>query len=109
MTIHESFRRVYCTLPLHAEEGSLREMASESDIAATVSVAAGDVAATAIVRGVRAVFEALALLDTTLLAAGQWAFVSFPASCWCARSILLTLGTPGQTLVAPALLGTGIP
>lgn len=100
MTIHESFQCVYSSLPLHAEEGSQREVTPETVIAATVAVAAGKAAASAIVQGVRAVFEALALLDTTLLAAGQWAFVSFPASL-AARSIILTLATPGQTLVSP--------
>jgi 8-oxo-dGTP pyrophosphatase MutT (NUDIX family) len=100
MTIHESFHCVYSSLPLHAEEGTQREVASEAEIAASVAVAAGKVAASAIVQGVRAVYEAMALLDTTLLETGQWAFVSFPASL-AARSILLTLATPGQTLVVP--------
>lgn len=100
MTIHESFHCVYSALPLHAEEGLQREVASEADVEATVAVVAGKVAASAIVQGIRTVFEAMALLDTTLLATDQWAFVSFPASL-AARSILMTLATPGQTLVAP--------
>jgi 8-oxo-dGTP pyrophosphatase MutT (NUDIX family) len=100
MTIHESFQCVYSSLPLHAEEGPQREVASEAEISASVAVVAGKVAASAIVQGVRAVFEAMALLDTSLLTTGQWAFVSFPASL-AARSIVMTLATPGQTLVAP--------
>lgn len=98
MTIHESFSCVYSLLPLHAEEGSLREVASEVDIVAAVAVEHGNSAAA--VQTVRAVFEFMALLDTELLAEGHWAFVSFPASL-VGRSILLTLATPGQTLVPP--------
>jgi 8-oxo-dGTP pyrophosphatase MutT (NUDIX family) len=100
MTIHDSFHCIYGALPLHAEEGSLREVISEVDILATLAGIDGEMTASAVIQTVRTIFEAMAVLDAEFLADGRWAFVSFPASL-AGRSLLLTLATPGQTLVSP--------
>lgn len=99
MKIHDSLRSILDALPLHAEEGSLRETISEVDLLATLAVANGEEFGTAAIKTIRAIFEALALLDAKTLEDGRWAFVSFPASL-VGRSILSTLATPGQTLVS---------
>jgi 8-oxo-dGTP pyrophosphatase MutT (NUDIX family) len=98
MSIHESLTCMLNVLPLHAEEGSVREIVSENEFLAAMTRCPGPVDAYTVVQTVRSVFEALAVLDLRLLNEGKWAFVSFPASL-AARSILSTLATPSQTLV----------
>ncbi|MDP2792915.1 MAG: NUDIX hydrolase [Sulfurisoma sp.] len=88
-------------LPLHAEEGTLREALAEGDlIAAFVKAGLNADAAVLLVALLRRQFEALALLDRVELAAGRWAFVSFPAALL-GHSLLESLATPGQTMLPP--------
>ena len=94
MRISDSYRALLSVLPLHAEEGGLKETRDESAIVS--AVVASDhplLAAQAFVSVVRRFLEAMNLLDDTLLTQGQWAFISFPASL-VARSVLETLANP---------------
>ena len=92
---------VLSCLPLHAEEGTLRELLAEDDLLAALSAAGiGPEAAALLVTMLRRQFEALALLDRAELARGRWAFVSFPASLL-GRSIVETLFVPGQVILSP--------
>ena len=92
---------VVSCLPLHAEEGTLRESLAEDDLLAALSAAGIGPEATALLATLlRRQFEALALLDRTELAQGRWAFVSFPASLL-GRSIVETLFVPGQAILPP--------
>lgn len=83
-------------LPLHAEEGPVRECVAESQLLDHLATG-DDGPSRAAVAVVRRVFEAMALLDRKELERGNWAFVSFPASL-AGRSLLATLAQPGQTL-----------
>jgi 8-oxo-dGTP pyrophosphatase MutT (NUDIX family) len=88
-------------LPLHAEEGTLRESLAEDDLLAALCAAGIVPEATALIATLlRRQFEALALLDRVELAQGRWAFVSFPASLL-GRSIVETLFVPGLAIFPP--------
>jgi 8-oxo-dGTP pyrophosphatase MutT (NUDIX family) len=88
-------------LPLHAEEGSLRQIRTESDLVSDIcSIGASRAAAQAIVATMRRLYETVGLLDPSELQNERWAFVSFPASLL-ARSILETLASPGQAFFEP--------
>lgn len=91
MTFSNPFRCLLSVLPLHAEEGGLKEHRPESTIV-TAIVEAGNppLAAQAIVSVIKRLLESMSLLEVNLLTKGQWAFVSFPASL-VARSVLETL------------------
>jgi|GEM_PF-3487613 len=87
-------------LPHHAEEGTLRESIPENVIVADLrNTGIGEEAAELLVAILRRQFDALALLDRTELAQGQWAFVSFPASLL-ARSLAETW-VNGQAILPP--------
>lgn len=101
MTIEHVYRNLLTSLPLHAEEDSLREEIAETELVTSVQGRDIDaIVATTAVAAVRRLFECLALLDPPSLAKGHWAFVSFPASLM-ARSVLETLATPGNTFFTP--------
>ncbi len=87
-------------LPLHAEEGRQREVLLESELVANLIAQCGANQETvlSLVYTLRRQFEALSLLDPLELRIGKWAFVSFPASLL-GRSWLMTLATPGQSLL----------
>ena len=88
-------------LPLHAEEGTLRETLPEDDLtAALVDVGISFEASALIVSLLQRQFDALALLDRTELSRGRWVFVSFPASLL-GRSLVETLAAPGQAIFPP--------
>ncbi len=97
----EVFRQLLVVMPLHAEEGLAREDIDELELVSQIQAsvecahAAGPVVST-----IRRLFDSLALLDPSLLTAGRWAFISFPASL-VARSILETMATPGNTFFVP--------
>jgi 8-oxo-dGTP pyrophosphatase MutT (NUDIX family) len=85
-------------LPLHAEEGNLREVIPEATILsqlATFDIVGGEANATLSI--IRRLYDSLALLDRRELATGRWAFVSFPASLL-GRSLLETLANQNQQL-----------
>lgn len=83
-------------LPLHAEEGGVRESVEEASIV-EASTQFGELEARITLKLVRRVFERLCLLDARELEQGRWAFVSFPASL-VGHSLVETLATSGQTL-----------
>jgi 8-oxo-dGTP pyrophosphatase MutT (NUDIX family) len=92
---------VLSCLPLHTEEGTLRESLAEDDLRTALSAAGiGPEAAALLITMLRRQFEALALLDRAELAQGRWAFVSFPASLL-GRSIVEILFVPGQAIFPP--------
>lgn len=84
-------------LPLHAEEGSIRQEISREALCNTMNQQTGlstiEVEATLCV--IERLFDSAALLDLRSLAAGNWAFVSFPAYLM-ARSLTETLANPNQ-------------
>lgn len=101
MNNHRIFHYLLDVLPLHAEEGHIREDLAESELVSVIQANSDDsIVAETVVATMRRLFESLALLDPTALAAGRWAFVSFPASLM-ARSILETMAT-GNTFFAPS-------
>lgn len=81
-------------LPLHAEEGRLRESVAEDAI--ILQLDRPDSAA--IVAVMRRIFESFSLLDKHELSRGNWAFVSFPASLM-ARSLVAAWAVPEQRFV----------
>lgn len=87
-------------LPLHAEEGNLRESIPENKLVAGL-VANGNSpeAARMLVQLLHTQLCALCLLDTIELAQNHWAFVSFPASLL-GRSLLETFATGSALLPA---------
>ncbi len=88
-------------LPLHAEEGPVREVIPQYDLVSIVEEACHTPdASSAIVGMVRRLYEALGLLEPSELLKGNWTFVSFPASL-VGRSILESLATDGQSFVEP--------
>lgn len=94
MRISNSYKALLSVLPLHAEEGGLKECRNESAIVSAVAAADNPpLAAQAIVSVIRRLLESMNLLDANLLTKGQWAFISFPASL-VARSVLETLANP---------------
>ena len=87
-------QKLFCILPLHAEEGRLRDLVLEDTI---ISQLGGpDSAAT--VSLIRRIFESFSLLDKHELSRGNWAFVSFPASLM-ARSLVAAWAVPDQRFV----------
>lgn len=99
MDIFPSLVRLLEALPMHAEEGLARQVIHENRLLAGMGVDLNLAAKTALLKMAQTVFASMALLDQKLLLSGQWSFVSFPASL-AARSLLATLSTAGQTLVA---------
>lgn len=87
-------------LPLHAEEDRQRDSLPEAELVAALIAQCGAEQETvqSLVYTLQRQFEALSLLDPLELRRGRWAFVSFPASLL-GRSWLMTLATPGQTLL----------
>lgn len=97
MNSQRALKAILAGLPLHAEEGNVREEIVESSLVANIQTGGNDlIAAEITVAIMRRLFESLALLDPALLMQERWAFVSFPASLM-ARSVLETLATPGNT------------
>lgn len=94
----QSLVKLLQLLPLHAEEGNLREVIPEPTILsqlATFDIVGGEANATLSI--IRRLYDSLALLDRRELATGKWAFVSFPASLL-GRSLLETLANQNQQL-----------
>lgn len=100
MDIRQSLRRLIDVLPLHAEEGPVREVVEESQLLRALQTDLDETASAAVLQLVRVALDVIAVMDRKLLATSQWAFVSFPASL-AARSLLETISTPGQALVEP--------
>ncbi len=91
-----ALQAILAFLPLHAEEGNIREDIAESTLIAMVQSEVKEITASeTAVSIMRRLFESLALLDPATLVHDRWAFVSFPASLL-ARSILETLTTSGN-------------
>lgn len=93
------FDTVLARLPLHAEEGTLRESLAEDDlvVALTEALLAKD-AGELLMALVRRQLDALALLDRAELSQQRWAFVSFPASLL-GRAMIETLAQPSQAIL----------
>ena len=94
----QSLVKLLQLLPLHAEEGNLREVIPEPTILsqlATFDIVGGEANATLSI--IRRLYDSLALLDRRELATGRWAFISFPASLL-GRSLLETLANQNQQL-----------
>jgi len=89
-------------LPLHAEEGSVREHVSEAILLQALLDGIGE---EAVAKGVfalcRRFFVLSGVLDVKVLSEGSWAFVSFPAYLF-AKSIAQSLSTPDLALVDAA-------
>ena len=66
-------------LPIHAEEGSLRETLAERVLIEALSGTAQGAPEALAVEVLRRLFQRLRLLDESALSQGDWAFVSFPA------------------------------
>jgi hypothetical protein len=87
-------------LPLHAEEGNLRESIPESELVAGLEANGSSPEANRmLVQLLRTQLCALCLLDTSELARNHWAFISFPASLL-GRSLLETFATESALLPA---------
>lgn len=84
-------------LPLHAEEGPIRQEISREALCHKLKQVAGlsTLEAEAILGVIELLLDSAALLDPRSLAAGNWAFVSFPAYLM-ARSLTETLANPNQ-------------
>lgn len=90
---------VLARLPLHAEEGTLRESLAEDDLVVALTEALLDKdLAELLVAMLRRQLDALALLDRVELSQQRWAFVSFPASLL-RRAIVETLVQPSQAIL----------
>lgn len=100
MPIHDVYKQLLDVLPMHAEEGLVREIVHQDDLFSLLAAYNGDVCIRTVLRSTRAVFEALSILDSKLLETNHWTFVSFPASLL-GRSLLATLAVPGQRLFTP--------
>lgn len=87
-------QKLLSLLPLHAEEGRLRDSVSEDAIISQL----GSPDSATIVALMRRIFESFALLDKHELSRGNWAFVSFPASLM-ARSLVAAWAVPNQLFV----------
>lgn len=89
-------------LPRIAEESGDREEIPESKLIQRLSAAigAGPEQAEWALGVVRRLLQALSVLDERRLAAGEWAFVSFPAALL-ARSVLAGLGSAELRLLEP--------
>lgn len=96
--LSQSLVRLLQILPLHAEEGGLREAILEQTILsqlATFDIAGGEANVTLSI--IRRLFDSLALLDRQELNLDKWAFASFPAALL-GRSLLETLANQEQQL-----------
>lgn len=82
-------------LPLHAEEGSIRQEISREELCKKLEhqVGLSDLEAKTALGVIELLLDSSALLDPRSLAAGNWAFVSFPAYLM-ARSLTETLANP---------------
>lgn len=81
-------------LPLHAEEGNIREAIDEAELRSKLrNFAASDGEGAATLALVKRLFQSLSLLDERELLNHRWAWVSFPASLL-GRSLLETLAQP---------------
>lgn len=87
-------QKLLCLLPLHAEEGRLRDLVSEDAIISQL----GSPDSESNIALIRRIFESFSLLDKYELIRGNWAFVSFPASLM-ARSLLAAWAVPEQRFV----------
>ena len=89
-------------LPRIAEESGDREEILEIELIQrlTASTGTGAEQAETVLTVVRRLFQALSVLDERRLVAGEWAFVSFPASLL-ARSVLSGLGAVEFRLLEP--------
>lgn len=98
-TLLAEFSRI---LPRIAEESSAREEIPEIDLTQRLieATGAGTEEADAVLRMVRRLLQALSVLDEARLSAGEWAFVSFPASLL-ARSVLEGLSHADFRLLEP--------
>lgn len=94
MSVTEPLSKILDLLPLHAEEGRLRESVAESALVCDLRCSEAPV----VVALLRRIFESLELLDGQELTRGHWAFVSFPAALL-ARSLVSTWAEPRQSLV----------
>lgn len=94
-------------LPRIAEESSDREEIPESELARRLVAAtgAGQAQAEAVLDVIRRLLQSLCVLDERRLAAGEWAFVSFPAALL-ARSVLSGLGSEEFRLLDPGYWDT---
>lgn len=94
---HVSLQFLPELLPLHVEEGSVREEIFHETIVAAFAERSGlSVAKAQLFIGlIESLFDSASLLDQQSLAKGNWAFVSFPAYLM-ARSLAETLAVPGQ-------------
>lgn len=84
-------------LPLHAEEGSIRQEISREALCNNLIQQSGlSVQEVEVTLGIfERLLDSAALLDSRSLAVGKWAFVSFPAYLM-ARSLAETLANPNQ-------------
>jgi 8-oxo-dGTP pyrophosphatase MutT (NUDIX family) len=88
-------------LPLHAEEGTLRETLVKSDLTnALIDAGTPSESSVLLVGLLQRQLDSLALLDRTELARENWVFVSFPASLL-ARSLVEIMAAPGQAIFPP--------
>jgi 8-oxo-dGTP pyrophosphatase MutT (NUDIX family) len=96
---HISLQHLPELLPLHVEEGNVREVISREEIVAALAERSGLslVEARLCIELIESFFESASLLNQQSLAKGNWAFVSFPAYLM-ARSLAETLATPGQRI-----------
>ena len=95
-------------LPLHAEEGSVREQVPEAVLLkALLEGVEEKAAAEGVLALCRRVFVLSGVLDLKALSEGDWAFVSFPAYLF-AKSIAQSLSTPNLALVNSAYWKQGV-
>ena len=92
------FETVFSLLPIMAEEGTLQQATTLSEIDSQLSVKLGCSREEAAGRRLnwQRLLQAFCLLDERALDQGQWRFVSFPASLF-ARSLVSGLAIPEQT------------
>lgn len=84
-------KRLSEALPIHAEEGSVRESVAESRLIEALSNIPQDEGAASAIQVLRRLFQRLRLLDESALRRAHWTFVSFPAYLM-GRSIVEMLG-----------------
>lgn len=96
--MHQRYAKLLDALPLFAEEGPIHETVQEDALVRSMSDVSDLAVSTVLLQTVRILFNALGLLERSKLAAGEWEFVSFPASL-IGRSLIATMSVPSQTLV----------
>lgn len=84
-------KRLSEALPIHAEEGSVRESVAESQLIEALSDVPQDEGAASAIDVLRRLFQRLRLLDESALRRAHWVFASFPAYLM-GRSIVEMLG-----------------